>query len=71
MHVTFDFTGDDGPRDTIAVADCPQDLYEQLLDAAAGNDGDSVFRVRASANGGEPRMMLFRAARVSNVQVTP
>jgi hypothetical protein len=66
---TFDFHGDDGPAQQVTVPDCSTELLAQLRDAAAGRNGDDVFRIAdCLPAGARTGTYLFRASRVHNVQ---
>lgn len=67
MSTLFTFTPDDGPAQDIEAFDVSVETLEQ---AVAGHLPDGAFFVRSRPLGdhGEPRNLLFRAARVSNVR---
>lgn len=69
--VLFDFHPDDGPVEQVTIPGCPDDLYEALLHAAAGHDGDQVFTINGCEVAGGYGTYHFRAARIRNVREVP
>lgn len=65
--VMFDFQPDDGPTETIEAFDVSVDTLQAAVDRHLP-DGAFYVSSRVRGEQGQPRNLLFRAARVSNVR---